>query len=430
MGKDFLDRPQMRDHKLENDETDGHKEFLMNFGRSIIFTSLTAILFSITGTVSSIAQDSTFTLAPVPTYKSQSGKFVFKLRGRVYWDYAVLEDDDDNQDGSPSEFRTARTGLDASMDKFSARLELDHSGGNTRFTDLYISWKGPVEVKLGQFKIETSLEEATSSRYTTFMERASFTDAFSFARQLGISLAKGGNNWHLKLGLQKGSTATGFDDATFALSARATYSPKLNNTQTHLGLSLRYRETAGSQGDFAYAQRAYSHLSNKYLATGAITDSDLFIGIEAAVLWGPLSLQGEYGRLNASLSTPAAGQKDPTFSGAYISGSWYITGENRNYNPEKGGFGRTVVNSPVHKGGIGAWQVAIRYDIIDLSKSTILGGEQATFIFGLNWHLNRWSRLMLNYSHASINNAQLVALNGTDGINAVNSFGIRTQINW
>ena len=39
-------------------------------------------------------------------------------------------------------------------------------------------------------------------------------------------------------------------------------------------------------------------------------------------------------------------------------------------------------------------------------------------------------KVAVNYSHSNIARALLVAANGTDGANAVNAFGIRTQIDW
>lgn len=40
------------------------------------------------------------------------------------------------------------------------------------------------------------------------------------------------------------------------------------------------------------------------------------------------------------------------------------------------------------------------------------------------------TRMMVNYSHASIKQAFDVALNGPDGKNTVNTLGIRAQVDW
>ena len=77
-----------------------------------------------------------------------------------------------------------------------------------------------------------------------------------------------------------------------------------------------------------------------------------------------------------------------------------------------------------------AWQMAARYDRIDLSDQQVFGGEQNTYVIGMNWYLNRHARMMLNYSHSTIKNATDVSANGADGANSVDALGIRAQIDW
>src|SRR3546814_15860779 len=55
-------------------------------------------------------------------------------------------------------------------------------------SDLYFQWKGKVAaISFGQHNNFQSLEELTSSRFISFMERAAFTDAFAFERRIGVS---------------------------------------------------------------------------------------------------------------------------------------------------------------------------------------------------------------------------------------------------
>ena len=63
----------------------------------------------------------------------------------------------------------------------------------------------------------------------------------------------------------------------------------------------------------------------------------------------------------------------PTYKGWYVDASWFITGETRNYEAEEGIFGRTKVKKPVFRRqrGWGAWQIAGRYDVIDLSDEPL-----------------------------------------------------------
>jgi phosphate-selective porin OprO/OprP len=86
---------------------------------------------------------------------------------------------------------------------------------------------------------------------------------------------------------------------------------------------------------------------------------------------------------------------EPDFSGYYIYGSWFITGESRAY---KGGkFARTKASN--------AWEVALRYSSIDLEDGDIGGGEEENWTVGLNYYVNPYLRFMLNYVAASADDA-------------------------
>lgn len=374
---------------------------------------------------------------PAPFFESSGGEFLIKLRGRLHWDAAWIDDDDGLVDIHDTEFRTARMGIEGkAFIDFRFRLEFDFAGGEVSIKDGWILYDtGPVEIKFGQFKLAPSLEEATSSQYTTFMERASFTDAFGFARQIGVSIKTSGKNWQFQMGAFRGAATNNGKDAGTMIAARASMGPKVGDVQLHFGAAVRFRDRDSDQSDFSYSQRPHQHLSARFIDSGRIADSDLFFGVEAAAIRGPISLQGEWGWLEANLSDSFQASNpnlaDPTFSGGYISASYFLTGESRPYSVSNGAFDRIRVKNPLHKGGLGAWELGLRFDRIDLSDNGILGGEQDLFVVGLNWYPNRFMRVMLNYARADIKRAFLVPiLNGADGKNDVNSFGLRAQVNW
>jgi phosphate-selective porin OprO/OprP len=138
---------------------------------------------------------------------------------------------------------------------------------------------------------------------------------------------------------------------------------------------------------------------------------------------------------------------NPTYTGWYVDASWYLTGETRNYDAPGGTFGRTKVKNPVWNGsgGWGAWQIAGRYDVIDLSDkaqamNTSYGcnecGEQETWLFGLNWLLTDYTRLMLNVTQSQItggNNGfakgSNTGFNKNDGAD-ITGVGLRAQVDW
>ena len=140
--------------------------------------------------------------------------------------------------------------------------------------------------------------------------------------------------------------------------------------------------------------------------TGRIGDEDTFWGLEAAALWGPFSLQGEYAQLDVDLPTgqfvrggpPFAANQlglvanrfvddpDPTFNGWYIEGSWFFGGH-KTYE-EDGRWGRPKIDNPMFhgSGGWGALQLVGKYDVLDQSDTAFNnaaspGGCQTTTLW-------------------------------------------------
>ena len=112
--------------------------------------------------------------------------------------------------------------------------------------------------------------------------------------------------------------------------------------------------------------------------------------------------------------------KGPNFQGFYVYGSYFLTGENRVYKTSSGAFDRM---SPKRNfdgnGGLGAWEIALRYSNLDLNDADFSGGELDDFTVGVNWYLNPNTRFMWNYVFADL-----------DDIGDTNIFQTRFQIDF
>jgi len=384
---------------------------------------------------------------PSPSVSSADGKFKAHVRGRIFVDYGHVKDSSTvgSQDRSASEFRTARLGIEGDAWKdVKYKFEVDFADNEVDIKDAYVQYKGfkPLKITVGQFKETASLEEQTSSRHISLMERASVTDAFSISRRLGVKLSASGDIWTFDAAALGGSDlSSNKDDEGYALTARAAVFPKIGNGgRVHLGASIRHRGFSNDIDGMSvrYRQRPHSHVSGvRYVNTGHLdgASSDTLFGIEAAGICGPFWVEGEWMWINTDIDSGYTsfynGESSLKFSGGYIGAGWFLTGESRGY---KGGkFYRPKVNNPVFEGGAGAWALTARYDYLDLvdASAGIWGGEQKSFIVGVNWYLSRHTMVKLNYAHAKIEDAfDNASYVDTNGENKVNSFTARVQVDW
>ena len=118
--------------------------------------------------------------------------------------------------------------------------------GDEPQAELKDAWIGYSELKswdfrVGQFQEPFSLEELTSSRYITFMERA-LPNAFVPGYHLGASVHYQGKNWQATGGYFDRSIGPGDDDEGSGYAARVTAAPIHSKRRLlHVGASAAYR---------------------------------------------------------------------------------------------------------------------------------------------------------------------------------------------
>jgi len=370
------------------------------------------------------AKAAQFTWAP--TISEPTGQFTFKPRGVVEADGAAFVEREGGYDyNNGTGFRRARIGLEGTALKWwNYRIEVDFAGNAVNLTDAYLQFaKIPKTlITLGQHKAPFGLESNNSDNYNTFLERGMFTNAFGNAgaeRRIGLSvahapketinLAVGAFGDNESIGRSSGAPVTNTPDESWGFNGRATWEPVFDTGKiVHLGVAGYYR-TALKSGDTEDAIRI-SDRPNIRIDNGNIADSGvitgvnslLYAGAEAAGVFGPFTIAGEYGKL--WIDRPHL--RNATFDGFYIYGSWFITGETR---PFRGGnFDRVRPFTEVGKDGLGAFELALRYDKIDLSGSPVRPGNEAQSVtLGLNWYFNPYAKLMFNWVRFSGDNTPL-----------------------
>lgn len=368
------------------------------------------------------------------TFKDGGGDFSFQVGGRLQADAAFYDADvNDFGDGT----RVRRLFLDVRgtvYENWNYRFQYDFArpgGSDTSargIRDAYIQYTGfGPALTIGQFKEPFGLEHLQSSLHTTFIERG-LTNAFNPDRRIGVGVSGNGSAWTAAAGLF-GETAEGDvgseGDEGWDLTGRFTWAPVNEAGKVlHLGIAGRHHQPEDSTNSLRFRERPESNVTDVRLVdTGTLSGVDDLqsIGLEAATVIGPLSLQGEY--ITTSVNRGGAFD-DADLNAWYAYGSYFLTGESRVY---KGGiFDRIKPSSTVGKGGIGAWEVGLRYSAADLTDGTVVGGEQENLTVGLNWYLTQNVKLQANYIQVLDVDRPASGFDGED----VDTLSLRAQIDF
>ncbi|AWZ02666.1 MAG: OprO/OprP family phosphate-selective porin [Rhodobiaceae bacterium] len=330
---------------------------------------------------------------------SRDGNWSIRFGGRLMLD-AFLADAERtgaaDSSGGGAEIRRARffaSGKIAGDWKY--KLQVDFASNGVSIKTATISTKiAGLTTTFGNDKEPQGLEELTSSKYITFMERSLVNETFAPGRNLGVSVGTGGDNYSVRGGFYTNGIDNGSDAATtdWSLTGRVTFAPIAEKTEVvHLGVSGSYRGFDDNSGPRIRLRNF--HNGTRFLDSGTITsEGQMTLGAEAAAVFGPFSAQGEY--YTSTLEGNGTGSADIDFDGWYVMASYFITGESRAYKADKGEFGRVKSE--------GAIEVAARYEMIDLEDAGFGAGAADTtaLTLGVNYYFNPYVRAMLNYGTA------------------------------
>jgi len=272
-----------------------------------------------------------------------------------------------------------------------------------------------------------TLDDSTSSNDIAFMERAPIINTLVGIGGSDSRLAVGaaysqGNIFAAAYltGNQTGSSGAIDDQANllgrlaakvwednqgyFAIGASGVY--QYEPQQTNLTGTPTNAAIAGSR-TARYGDRPGIRIGGdpaRLTRTTTITDIDSQYAYGSDVAFGYRSLwaAAEYYTFGASTGR-LSNADDPQYNGWYASAGYILTGERRGY--KDGGFTGVKPSWPVGQKGFGAWEVAVRYSVIDLADTSAFGtvsqgsqaGEETSWTFGVNWYVNPAIRVMLNY---------------------------------
>jgi len=421
-------------------------------------------------------------------FASKDGNFTAGINGRLQVDSQTNVNNrvpDTAGANLPNELndgmslRRARLGVEGTFFKDTFyKFEYDFTRGNgttaAGVTDAFIgySFSKPLSIKFGAFKEPFSLEEATSNRYITFIQRNQAVDTFVDdlnTYKMGIGANYATERWQVATSLQtepvgangasnssvnsngNANRNNGGGDTNWEVNARVTGMPWMESKTKflHVGTSGSYmniNNTYNTNGTFGNGGISFAHgLNNNVdrtaiLNTGNLTSGNATtgnqanhltrFGAESALVYGPFSAQGEYIATNVS----GRGYNDgETLDGYYGYMTYFLTGESRAYKSKTGAWDRLKPSRNFDmKGGWGAWELAAGYDALNLNTSHIKGGRASTAKFGVNWYPNSHVRVMANYIHAldintaGVANTRSAAFNNAD----LDIIETRVQLDW
>jgi len=322
------------------------------------------------GTVTSDGDDLIINTKGGLEIKTADGSKSFQLGGRIQWDYDDTDSDDDAKDSKEFDVRRARLFVSGHVSDWAYKAQFNiNDVSGTQYEDLYIRYTGfgeKANLTIGNQKEPFGLEEQTSSKDISVLERSAMTEAYVPGRGKGVQLHGKGSNWTYGLGVFESEDSA--DD--LAVTGRATYTPIVSDsTLLHLGLAFTTRDGETSGDEFES------------------------IGIEAAYVAGPIHVQTEY--FNAE-----DGNAD--VDGYYIQIGYVITGEMR---PYKDGLFKKVKGTA----RTGAWEVVARYEDGHGKYSDVgLGTDEGSqYSLGLNWYANSNVRLGLSYMEGETDTSNL-----------------------
>jgi phosphate-selective porin OprO and OprP len=441
-------------------------------------------------------------------FKSKDGNFKAAINGRMQVDSQVNVNDGvapgfstvagfnndaktTNQLGDGVGIRRARLGVEGTFFKdYDYKFEYDFTRGNGTIgagvTDAFLRWNldRAFSVKVGSFKEPFSLEEATSNRYLTFLERNMIVNTFvdnPNTYKIGIGANYSQERYQIATSFQtepvganpSGSSSSassvntnggsnrnnGSGDTGWEANARISGMPWMESKTKflHVGASGSYVDVNNNfgkvkdlkidptgntyvdgltNGGFSFVSFLNNNVDRtNILNTGNLTSGSRIVksftrfGAETALVYGPWSAQAEYIQTNIS----GKGYNGETLDGYYGYVSYFMTGESRAYKSKTGAWDRLKPNRNFDmKGGWGAWEVAAGYDYIDLNDGVINGGRASTAKFGINWYPNSHFRVMSNFVHVldintgSVNNPRTKAFNNAD----LDMFEMRAQVDF
>jgi phosphate-selective porin OprO/OprP len=322
--------------------------------------------------------------------------------------------------GNGVSIRRARFAVKGQMDEnWYGEFDMDLANGLVELKDAIVRYTGVpnLELQVGNFKENFSIQRNTTSRYLQFMERPMVCSALAPSRHFGFN-AKYAKDWlWASVGLF-GPEIAGNEEweyiadnnkdfgrsSGYSLTSKLVFRPlyKMDNASLHIGAAYSYRTApisvaTGEYGTYRASSRNSTSINRKkYLDTDNIKgfDHSNLWTIELAGHWNGLRYEAAYigDNVHFNNADDPASVSTHNFGGWYVQAGYLLFGGKQRYDANGGKY--TKIKPGAKFGDI---ELCARYEYIDLNDGDVFGGSAEAYTLGLNYWVTNNVKMQLNY---------------------------------
>ncbi|HYE88041.1 MAG TPA: porin [Vicinamibacterales bacterium] len=338
--------------------------------------------------------------------------------------------------------RTARVGLAGDLTRHldweieREIAEVDDKVQFTEWKDVYVRWRtfDAVRVIGGRFKMPFGLEQTTGVSDLDFAYRSLGSNAIAPGRDRGVMVFGEAGRFNYEAGV--------FDDDGNNAESNEPQFVQAGEDLEDVGPSVAARiggdllrllpvgRLRSANLGVAYTNSRVPEGLNS-LRGESVWGADFFervyvkgrrqrLGAQFEWTPGPASVKAEWMQSREQRqeqSNRNADLSDYIGEAWYVAGTWFVTGEDKdsNVNPRR----------PLLEGGIGAIELAIRYERLGFRSASTTGtafrnprsdyllpNSNRVWTFGANWITSKWTRVIVNAIHENIEDVDRAPVTG------------------
>lgn len=274
--------------------------------------------------------------------KSSNGN-EFKVGGRLMFDYDSYDDFWGDDDAEESEIRRSRITLSGKSGKnwsYKFTTDIDHEDSEVSVDTGYLKYSSkPMYVMLGKHKRPAMLEERTSTKWMSTIERSIVNELSGAIVGKpdfgGVSVGfatKGDMPMSGAIGIYDDEIDEEDGSDVYGVGARFSLMPKFgDNSFLHAGASFYTVDYKGNE--HRMRTRMGVHTTGHPFDTGSHTSDDVDqFGVELAYVNGPFSLQGEFMNVESDGTDNAACGASGTFTPTADTDHYLVDSDGRRIN--------------------------------------------------------------------------------------------------